>query len=157
MLGLSDLNSFSMSGKDASLKENVLSFATLHCVNKMLGWFLNLSIALLTGSVMSLLLSTMYVLFSVIPRSFVAFLKRLFISSATSLSLGSMSSFSFTSVILLTLFRFSEKKGWMFFQNVLLSVILRESMLSKKQKKTLLLWPCYTVFRLLFIYLFFLS
>ena len=41
-----------MSDKDASLKENVL------------GWFLNLSVALLTGSVMPLLLSTMY-LFSV--------------------------------------------------------------------------------------------
>ena len=76
----------------------------------MLRWFLNLSIALLTGSVMSLLLSTMYV-FSVIPRFFVAFLKKLFISSATTLSLDSISSFSFTSVILLTVFRFSEKKG----------------------------------------------
>ena len=54
-MGLSDLNSFSMLDKDASLKENVL------CINKMLGWFLNLSVALLTGSAMSLLLSTMYV------------------------------------------------------------------------------------------------
>ena len=75
----------------------------------MLGWFLNLSIVLLTGSAMSLLLSTMYV-FSVIPRFFVAFLKKLFISSATTLSLDSMTSFSFTSVILLTISRFSEKK-----------------------------------------------
>ena len=99
-----------MSDKDASLKENVLSFATLLCINKMLGWFLNLSIALLTVSVKSLLLSTIYV-FSVIPRFFVAFLKRLFILSATTLSLDSMSSFSFTSAILLTVFRFSEKKG----------------------------------------------
>ena len=110
MLGLSDLNSLSMSNKDASLKENMLSFATLLCINKMLGCFLNLSIALLTGSVMSLLLSAMYV-FSVIPRFFVAFLKKLFISSATTLSLDSMSSFSFASVILLTVFCFSEKKG----------------------------------------------
>ena len=76
----------------------------------MLGWFLNLSIALLTGSVMSLLLSTMYV-FSVIPRFFIAFLKKLFISSATTLLLDSMSSFSFTSAILLTVFCFSDKKG----------------------------------------------
>ena len=109
-MGLSDLNSFSTSGKDASLKENVLSFATFLYINKMLRWFLNLSIALLTGSVMSLRLSTMYV-FSVIPRFSVAFLEKLFISSATTLSLDSMSSFSFTSVILLTVFRFSEKKG----------------------------------------------
>ena len=99
-----------MSDKDASLKENMLSFATLLCINKMLGCFLNLSIALLTGSVMSLLLSAMYV-FSVIRRFFVAFLKKLFISSATNLSLDSMSSFSFTSEILLTIFRFSKKKG----------------------------------------------
>ena len=99
-----------MSDKDTSLKEDVLSFATSLCISKMLGWFLNLSIALLTGSVKSLLLSAMYV-FSVIPRFFVAFLKKLFISSATTLSLDSMSSFSFTSVILLTVFRFSEKKG----------------------------------------------
>ena len=110
MLGLSDLNYFSMSDKDASLKENVLSFATFLCINEMLGWFLNLSIALLTGSVISLLLSTMYV-FSVIPRFFVAFLKKLYISSATTLPLDGMSSFSFTSVILLTVFRFFEKKG----------------------------------------------
>ena len=81
-----------MSDKDASLKENVLSYATLLCINKMLGWFLNLSIALLTGSVMSLLLSTIYVL-SFIPRFFVAFLKKLFISSANTLTLDSISSF----------------------------------------------------------------
>ena len=99
-----------MSDKDASLEENVLSFATLLCINKMLGWFLNLLITLLTGSAMSLLLSTMYV-FSVIPRFFAAFLKKLFISSATTLSLDSMSSFSFTSVILLTVFRVSIKNG----------------------------------------------
>ena len=99
-----------MSDKDASLKENVLLFAALLCINKMLGWFLNLSIALLTGSVMLLLLSTMYV-FSVIPRFFVAFLKKLLISSATTLSLDSTSSFSFASVILQTVFRLSEKKG----------------------------------------------
>ena len=107
MLGLSDLNSFSMSDKYASLKENVLSFATFLCINKMLGWFLNLSIALLTGSVMSLLLSTMYV-FSVIPRFFVAFLKKLFISTTS--PLDSMSSFSFTSAILSTVFPFFWKE-----------------------------------------------
>ena len=56
------------------------------------------------------MLSTMYV-FSVIPSFFVAFFKKLFISSATTLSLDSMSSFSFTSVIFLTVFCFSEKKG----------------------------------------------
>ena len=99
-----------MLDKDASLKENVLSFSTFLCINKMPGWFLNLSIALLTESVMSLLLSTLYV-FSAASRFFVAVLKKLFISSATTLPLDSMSSFSFTSVILLTVFRFSEKKG----------------------------------------------
>ena len=110
-MGLGDLNSFSMSGKNASLKENVLSFATVLCINKIQGWFLNLSVALLNGSVMSLLLSTMDV-FSVIPRFFVAFLKKLFISSATTFSLCSVSPFSFTSVILLTVFLFSEIKSF---------------------------------------------
>ena len=92
-----------MLDKYASLKENVLSFATFLCIKKMLIWLLNLSIALLTGSVMSLLLSTMYV-FSVIPRFFVAFLKKLFISTTS--PLDSMSSFSFTSAILSTVFPF---------------------------------------------------
>ena len=109
MLGLSDLNSLFMSDKDASLKENVRSFATLLCIKKVLGWFLNLSIALLAASIMSLLLSTMYV-FSVIPRFFVAFLKKLFISSATTSSLDSLSSFSFTSAILSTVFPFFWKE-----------------------------------------------
>ena len=59
LTGLSDLNSFSMSHKKASLKENGLSFTTLLGINKMLGRFLNISIALGTGSVMSLLLSGM--------------------------------------------------------------------------------------------------
>ena len=77
---ISDLNSFSTSDKEASLKEDVLSFATLLCINKMLGWFL--SIASLTGSVMSSLLSAVYI-FSFIRRFFVTFLKKLFISSAT--------------------------------------------------------------------------
>ena len=63
---------FSMSDKEASLKENALLFATLLCINKMLGWFLNLPFALFTGSVMSLLLSAMYV-FSFITRFLVAF------------------------------------------------------------------------------------
>ena len=61
-----------LSDEDASLKENMLSFATWICINKMLRWFLNLSIALLTGSVMLLQLSTIYV-FSFIPRFFVGF------------------------------------------------------------------------------------
>ena len=66
-----------MSEKETSLKDNVL-FATLLCINKTLRWFL--SIALLTGSVMSLLLSTMYE-FSFFPSFFVSFLKKLLISS----------------------------------------------------------------------------
>ena len=97
LLGLSNLNSFFYVGQRCFIKREC-------------AWFLNLSIALLTESVMSLLLSTMYV-FSVIPKLFPVFLKKLFISSATTLSLDSMSSFSLTSVILLTIFHFSEKKG----------------------------------------------
>ena len=57
-LGLSDHNPFSISDKEASLKKNGLLFATLLCINKMLVWFLNLSIALLTGCIMSVLLSS---------------------------------------------------------------------------------------------------
>ena len=127
MLGLSDLNCFNVSDKDALLKENVLSFATLLGIDKMLGWFLNLSIASLTKSGMSLLLSAIPV-FSFIP----IWLQTLFILPATTLSLHSMSSFSLTNVILLTVLHFSEKKGWIFFQNVLFLVILLESVLSKK-------------------------
>ena len=56
----------------------------------------------------------------------------LFRLSATTFLLDSMSSFSFTSVILLTVFRFSENKGWIFFQSVLLSFILLEPGSSKK-------------------------
>ena len=95
----------------------------------VLGWFLDLSIALLTGSVMSLLLSTVYV-FSFIPLFFVAFFEKT-ISLASTFSLYSMSSYSFTSVILLTFFRFSEKEGRVFLQNILLSVILLEPSLSE--------------------------
>ena len=95
-----------MSDKDALLKENVLSFATLLGIDKMLGWFLNLSIASLTKSGMSLLLSAIPV-FSFIP----IWLQTLFILPATTLSLHSMSSFSLTNVILLTVLHFSEKKG----------------------------------------------
>ena len=131
MLGLSNLNSFFMSDKDASLKENFLSFATLLGIDKILWSFLNLEIASLTRSVISLLLSAISV-FSFIPRLFVPFLKTLFILPATTLSLHSMSSFSLTNVILLTVLHFSEKKGWIFFQNVLFLVILLESLLSKK-------------------------
>ena len=140
MLGLSDLNCFFVSDKDALLKENVLSFATLLGIDKMLGWFLNLSIASLTKSGMSLLLSAIPV-FSFIPRLFVPFLKTLFILPATTLSLHSMSSFSLTNVIWLTVLRFSAKKGWIFFQNVLFLVILLESVLSKK-----LFFSCFVIY-----------
>ena len=130
MLWLGDHNYFSMSDKDASLKENVLSFATLLCINKMLGWFWNLSIALLTGSATSLLLSTMYV-FSVIPKFFVAFLKVIY-------------SINYYFVIRECVFVFIYKcnliKSSVFlkrkvecFSTILLSVILLESMLSKKK------------------------
>ena len=72
-----------MSDKEASLKENVLSFANLLCIKKkMLRWLL--SVALLTGYVMSLLLSAVHV-FSFIPSFFVSFFKKNFISSATTL------------------------------------------------------------------------
>ena len=74
----------------------------------MLGWFLNLLVALLTASVMSLLLSTMYI-FSFIPRFFVAFLKKLFRQLLFS-HLTDVFIFIYN-VILLTVFRFSEKKG----------------------------------------------
>ena len=37
-LGLSDLNLISMSDKEPSLTENGLLFATLLCINKMLGF-----------------------------------------------------------------------------------------------------------------------
>ena len=57
LVGLSDLIFFSMSYKKASLKE--ASFTILLGINKMLGRFLNISIALGTGSVMPLLLSGM--------------------------------------------------------------------------------------------------
>ena len=131
MLGLSNLNSFFMSDKDASLKEHALSFATLLGIDKMLGWFLNLSIASLTRSVMSLLLSAISVI-SFILRLFVPFLKTLFILPATTLSLHGMTSFSLTNAIWLTVLRFSEKTGSIFFQNLLFLVILLESLLSKK-------------------------
>ena len=137
-----------MSHKDASLKENVLSFATLVCINIMLGWFLNLSIALLTGSVMSLLLSTMYV-FSVIPKFFVAFLKVIY-------------SINYYFVIRECAFVFIYKcnliKPFVFlkrkvecFSTILLSVILLESMLSKKKKLYLVCIIYYSNFFVFYI------
>ena len=83
----------------------------------MLGWFLNLSIALLTGSVLWLLLSAMN-LFPFTPRFFVAFLKKLFILAATTLLLDSMSSFSFTSVILLTVGYLKKSKKVEYFSGM---------------------------------------
>lgn len=74
-LKLSNRSSFSVQDKEASSKSNDLSFTTLLCINKVLLQFLNSSIALLIGLVMSLLLlSTTYV-FSFIPTFFVACLK----------------------------------------------------------------------------------
>ena len=71
-----------MSDKEASLKENCYHLQLCFVLKKMLRWLL--PVALLTGYVMSLLLSAVHV-FSFIPSFFVSFLKKLFISSATTL------------------------------------------------------------------------
>ena len=64
-------------------------------------------------------------------RVFVAFWKKLFSFSDTNVSSDKMFSSLSSRVILFVNFLFSEKRGWMFFQKALLSVILLTSNVSK--------------------------
>ena len=109
-------NSFSILDKETSLNKSGDNF-------QILIWFLYLKVALSTGSKTSFELFVRYE-FSIMLTVLVAFWKKLLNSSDTNLSSDIIFSLSALSVILLIMLRFSEKMCWMFFQNVLFSVML---------------------------------
>ena len=67
------LNSFSISDKEASLKENNAGFLILFLIKRILRWFLNFEMALFTGSDNSLV-SIRYEFYRIF-KALVAFLK----------------------------------------------------------------------------------
>ena len=120
------LNSFSISNKETSLNKNGAVARNAFLIVKILRIFLYLSDSY-TWKLLYLLklhLRCLLVMnFQLCWKCWCHFEKKLFNSSDSNLSSDIIFSLSPTSVILLALLRFLEAIGWLFFQNVLLSVM----------------------------------